>query len=135
MLLPRLVYLLLFITGIWLALATREHPRWFHPLVVRYGGDIIWAGMFLFFLRAIFIKTRVSTLALACFALGVIVECSQLLEWDWLLAARENYIGRLALGVGFLWSDIVCYAIGTALAAGIVVLLDHRFTSTTGKRS
>jgi len=47
--LRRIVYLLCFVFLTWLALATRSHAPWFHPLIARYGGDVIWAGMFLFF--------------------------------------------------------------------------------------
>lgn len=134
MLLKRFAYALLFIFCIWLALATRNHPSWFHPIIVKYGGDVIWAGMFLFFLRTIFVRSKARKLAVICFLLGVLDECSQLLYFDWLVAIRETYIGRLILGVGFLWSDIVCYAIGTLIAFVIVMLIDKRFGYSPQKR-
>ncbi len=49
MLLKRIFYGTCVIFLTWLALATRHHPQWFHPLIQQYGGDTIWAGMFLFF--------------------------------------------------------------------------------------
>ena len=120
----RITYFLLFIFCTWLALATRSHHQWFHPLVVQYGGDIIWSGMFVFFLRFFFVQTPLWKLALFNYALGVANECSQLSNAGIMVAIRQTYLGRLLFGVGFLWSDLVCYAIGTLIAWGIAWLVD-----------
>jgi Protein of unknown function (DUF2809) len=120
----RITYLLLFIFCTWLALATRSHHEWFHPLIVEYGGDIIWSGMFVFFLRICFVNTALWKLALINYILGVLDEFSQLSHAGWIVAARHTYLGRLLLGVGFLWSDLLCYAIGTLIAWGIALLVD-----------
>jgi hypothetical protein len=129
MLVKRIIYLCLFAFCIWLALETRKHPAFFHPVIVEYGGDVMWAGAFLFLLRGIFNRTKAWKLALTCFGLGVLDEWSQLWDFEWIVAARQTYIGRLMLGVGFLWSDIVCYAIGTLLALGIILFIER-----TGKK-
>jgi hypothetical protein len=120
----RIVYLVLFAFFIWLALATRHHPQWFHPVVVKYGGDTIWAGDFLFFFRAIFPRTNLLKLAIFNYLFGVADEVSQLWHTPWLNAIRHTTIGRLMLGLGFLWSDIVCYAVGTVIAFGLALLID-----------
>lgn len=127
MLLKRITCFLLFAFCIWLALTTRSHASFFHPLIVQYGGDVIWAASFLFLLRGIFIRKREWKLALICFALGVLDEFSQLLYFDWIVAIRQTYIGRLMLGVGFLWSDIICYAIGTVIAFLLIRIIDYMF--------
>ena len=44
----RITYIVLFVFFTWLALATRHHSDWFFPVVAKYGGDVIWAGMFFF---------------------------------------------------------------------------------------
>jgi hypothetical protein len=71
MLKRRIIYLLLFVFCTWLALATRQHRQYFHPLIVTYGGDVIWAGMFLFFLRIFFTKIKLWKLALINYLLGL----------------------------------------------------------------
>ena len=71
MLLRTIIYLLIFIFCTWLAIATRTHSAWFHPFIVKYGGDTIWAGMFLFLLRIFFTKTKLWKLAVITFAAGV----------------------------------------------------------------
>jgi hypothetical protein len=120
----RIIYSLLFIFCVWLALATRKHPEWFYPLIAKYGGDTIWAGEFLFFLRILFPKTKLFTLAVWNYLLGVTVEVSQLWHASWLNAIRSTRLGKLMLGLGFMWSDLVCYAVGTLIAWGIAILID-----------
>jgi len=121
----RIIYLCLFICCTWLAIATRTHRQWFHPLVVQYGGDIIWAGMFLFFMRIFFSKAKLWKLAVACYLIGVAVELLQLYHAPWIEAIRHTRIGGLLLGFGFLWSDIVCYAIGVFIAYWMVVGIER----------
>jgi Protein of unknown function (DUF2809) len=121
----RIIYVLLFVFCVWLALATRKYPEWFYPLIARYGGDTIWSGEFLFFLRILFPQTKLFKLAVFNYLFGVIVEVSQLWYRSWLDATRHTQIGRLMLGVGFLWSDLLCYAVGALLACGIAILIDE----------
>lgn len=116
----RLIYFTLFVFCIWLALATRSHRSWFPDLVGTYGGDVIWSAMFLFFLRMFFTKTPACKLALLNGSLGFLAELSQLNQSSLMVAIRSTYLGRLIFGVGFLWSDIVCYAIGTLIAWCII---------------
>lgn len=124
MLKNRVIYFLLFIFFIWLALATRHHANWFHPLIAKYGGDIIWAGAFLFLLRIIFIKIKLWKLAIWCYVLGVLDEVSQLIHTAWSDAVRSTILGKLMFGLGFMWSDILCYAIGTLLAFLLIAQME-----------
>jgi len=121
----KIVYAVLFVFCTWLALATRSHKTWFPNIVVVYGGDVIWAGMFLFFVRIFFTKTPLWKLALINYGLGVIDELSQLNQSPFMLYLRSFTVGRLMLGVGFLWSDIVCYAIGTLIAWLMVSFIEY----------
>ena len=61
-----------------------------------------------------FIAPGARTSRLAALALGIafLVELSQLLRWEWLEAVRDTRPGALALGHGFLWTDLACYAVG-----------------------
>lgn len=60
--------------------------------------------------------TRLS-LAGNAFAIATAIECSQLYRAPWIDAWRATTLGALVLGQGFLWSDLLCYAVGVALAA------------------
>jgi hypothetical protein len=127
MLSRRILYCCIFIFLIWLALATRHHPSWFLPLIVEYGGDVIWAGMFLFFLRMLFLKIDLWKLALINYALGAADEFSQLYRAQWANQVRATTLGRLLFGAGFLWNDILCYAIGTLLAFIIIWFIEPNY--------
>ncbi len=63
-------------------------------------------------------------LALICFVLGVADEALQLYHAPWIEAIRQTRVGGLILGFGFLWSDIICYAIGIVIAYVMVVLIE-----------
>lgn len=121
----RILYLILFAFFTWLALATRHHADWFFPVVAKYGGDVIWAGMFLFVLRIIFPKANLIKLAIWNYVFGAIDEISQLWHTPILDAIRSTTIGKLMLGLGFMWSDIVCYAVGTILAYFFIIILER----------
>jgi len=120
----RLIYLLLLVFCIWLAFATRLHATWFPAFIAEYGGDTIWAAQFLFFLRIIFIRTSLTRLAFLNFFLGVLVETSQLYHAAWIDSIRSTVVGEALLGLGFLWSDIICYAGGTLLAYCICLVVE-----------
>ncbi len=126
MLLRRIFYGTSVIFLTWLALATRHHPQWFHPLIRQYGGDTIWAGMFLFFLRMIFLHITLWKLAALAYTLGVADELSQLYRAPWANEIRQTTIGRLLFGAGFLWSDLLCYAVGVGMAFVIIWLSERK---------
>ena len=119
-----ITYLLLFCFCTWLALATRNHHNWFPHLVVVYGGDTIWSGMFMFLLRIFFSHSALYQLAIINYLLGVADELTQLNNGALMVCIRSTTFGRLMFGVGFLWSDIVCYAIGTLLGWAIVFCIE-----------
>ena len=102
-----------------LGLATRRYPELFPAIVARYGGDALWAAM-VFWLAAL-VRPAAATSRLALTALGIsfAVECSQLYRAEWIDAVRATWAGALVLGQGFLWSDLVCYTVGVAVAAAL----------------
>jgi hypothetical protein len=56
-------------------------------------------------------------LAGAALAISFAVEVSQLHHVPWLDALRSTRLGALALGQGFLRSDLLCYTVGVSGAA------------------
>lgn len=83
-----------------------------------YAGDTLWAS--LLYLCLLFAWPRLPVRRAAAWTLGlsVLVELSQLIHTPWLDALRANRFVALVLGRGFVASDLVCYAVGVALAAG-----------------
>ncbi|MET0406063.1 MAG: DUF2809 domain-containing protein [Cystobacter sp.] len=87
--------------------------------VTTYAGDTLWA--LLVYLGLLFLWPRLSVRRAAAGALGfsVLIELSQLFHPPWLDALRARPLVALVLGRGFLASDLLCYAVGVALGAGL----------------
>jgi hypothetical protein len=86
-------------------------------------GDALWAAMIAWALGAIAPRTRLVVRSAIAYAWCVVVELSQLYHAPALDTLRETRLGHLALGSGFDPRDLVAYAIGVAVAAGVSVSL------------
>lgn len=88
-------------------------------LIATYGGDTLYAT--LIFLLAALLWPRWPTWRLALVALGFCyaIELSQLYKPPWLDALRGTLPGRLVLGAGFRWDDLLCYAVGVLVAVAV----------------
>ncbi len=113
----RLLTAALLLLTIALGLASRRYATALPSFIAAYAGDALWAAMVYWI--AAFILPRANTRTLAAVALGVsfAVELSQLYHAPWINEIRNTRLGALALGHGFLWSDLLCYAAGVALAS------------------
>ncbi len=107
-----------------LGLGSRRYASQLPAFVATYAGDTLWAAMVYFLAAMLAPGAPVRRLATMALATSVAVEVSQLAHAPWLDALRATRLGALVLGQGFLWSDLVCYAVGVCLAA----LLDVRVT-------
>ena len=61
------------------------------------------------------IKFVVTASLLFCFA----IEFSQLYKAPWINDLRHTLFGKLVLGAGFLWTDLLCYVVGVTI--GMVI--------------
>ncbi|MBL0940352.1 MAG: DUF2809 domain-containing protein [Gemmatimonadaceae bacterium] len=120
------LYTILLLGTIAVGLATRRFPTAFPAIVAEYGGDTLWAAM-VFWIVSLWRRTATTRLiAIVALAVSCAVEVSQLYHALWIDAVRATRIGALALGYGFLWSDLVCYAVGVSLAALLDMTLQSR---------
>lgn len=121
----RVSYLLMISIIIPIGLATRKIPALFPSFIAEFGGDTLWATLFFLLIRMLFpgwnrIKTTVIT-----YSFCVLIELSQLYQAEWINEWRHTFLGRMLLGQGFLWSDLVCYAVGVALGWVIAFLFEE----------
>jgi len=100
-------YFLLICGTIALGLLSRRIPG--VPLFI---GDILWAMMIFFIARFLVPKAEPGSVAIYSLLFCYLIEISQLWQAPWLVELRRTLPGRLILGQGFLWSDIVCYSLG-----------------------
>ncbi len=113
---PVALYAALLSATILLGLATRSWPTAFPAPIAEYGGDVLWAAMVVWILALLRPSATSRLLGLLAFGFATTIELSQLYQAPWINAIRGTRFGALALGQGFLWSDILCYALGVTLA-------------------
>lgn len=94
---------------------------WSHPgsWVYDDAGDALWAMMVAWLVNAAVGPRRPVARWLAALGICGAVELSQCLDWSWLVAARGNRLGALVLGHAFSVHDLVLYAVGCCLVAGL----------------
>lgn len=102
-----------------MGLATRRAGMGLPAFVVDHFGDALWTVAVYLGLCLLAPNVRPVALAGLAFLLSVMVECSQLIEADWLNTLRSTRLGRLLLGSGFLWVDFARYFAGAVAAAAV----------------
>ena len=122
----RLNYFILIVLVLILGILSRKISN--IPLFI---GDVLYAVLIYFGLRFLFIhlKTHKTFLLSLLFCFGI--EILQLVQIDWLIAIRKTTLGHYILGEGFLWSDLLCYVVGTLVA----FLIDWKFIKTQNSNS
>ena len=115
----RIHYLLLIVATIIIGLASRHYSQYL-PEIVNLGlGDTLWALMMYWIIGFLFPRLSIAKLTSISLSVCFLVEFSQLIQADWLNAIRNNFLGALILGKGFLWSDLIAYSLGVGLGMGI----------------
>ncbi|SDQ01005.1 Protein of unknown function [Mucilaginibacter sp. OK268] len=110
----RITYGCLIVITIISGLLSRQFS--FIPLFI---GDILWALMVYFIVRFLFVDKPIKFLVIVSLLFCYAVELSQLYKAPWINDLRHTLFGRLVLGDGFLWSDLLCYTIGVALGVWV----------------
>jgi hypothetical protein len=115
----RIIYALLIPCVVALGLLTRSGSPLVPSFFKKYAGDALWALVVYLAVALLFPRLSVAKTALAAGLFSLAVELGQLYRAPWIDAVRRTTLGALALGQGFLWSDLVCY--GAGIAAGVLL--------------
>jgi hypothetical protein len=89
-------------------------PNW----ITLYAGDVAWGALFFALFCAVRPTLTTARAWIAAVLTTELIEFSELYRAPWLDALRATRGGGLLLGHTFLWSDVVCVALGASLAAG-----------------
>lgn len=112
-----MLWMALMLLTVLLGIGSRRFGALLPPFVTAYAGDTLWATFVFLGFGLVLPRTgtrRVAVLALVC---SLLIELSQLYHARWIDTLRHTTLGGLVLGYGFLWSDLVCYAVGVGLGA------------------
>lgn len=124
----RALYLLLALGTIALGLATRRFRGVLPDAIGTYAGDVLWAAMVYLLIAAAWPRAPIGRVAAGAAIFSLAIELSQLYHAPWIDAVRQTRMGGLVLGFGFLWSDLACYAAGTALGATLDYTIMRRLS-------
>ncbi|TKK68883.1 DUF2809 domain-containing protein [Ilyomonas limi] len=124
----RWLYAVLIIITIPSGLATRCQQQYLPPLIDKYGGDVLAATCIFFGCRLLCIKWTLPKVACLSYLVSVLIEIQQLYQAPWAVQFRNITLVGILLGHGFLWSDMVCYAVGTLIGWLIGAGLEFLFT-------
>ena len=119
----RPTYLVALLVTIALGLASRRFADALPHFIAAYAGDALWAATVYWLAALALPRARPRLLAAIALGVSITVEMSQLYHAPWIDSIRATRLGSLALGHGFLWSDLVCYIVGVAFAASVDVSL------------
>jgi hypothetical protein len=78
-------------------------------------GDLLYALMMFYILRLVLIKKSAPVIGVISLVICFGIECMQLIQVPWLNEMRATLPGRLILGQGFLWTDLVAYTLGASV--------------------
>lgn len=119
----RFIYTVVVLLTIVAGLLVRAKKVWFPDVVNLYAGDALYAFMMYYIVCIVFIKKDIKFRAVTGLLVCYIIEVSQLYQADWINAIRHTLPGKLILGSGFLYSDLLAYFIGIAAAVIVDYLL------------
>lgn len=113
----RVHYFIFIILTIAVGLFSRS--RFIPDLIYPYLGDLLYCLMYYFIFGFLFPKMKIVNVLLYSIAVCFAIEISQLIRVDWLNEIRSTTFGKLVLGNGFLWSDLVSYTLGGLVGVGL----------------
>jgi hypothetical protein len=117
-----------FRTSAWLvlviALGLGSRARWLPRFSRLYLGDVLWGTLFFWLAALACTRAQRGSLWLYAVIATECIEFSQAYHQPWLDRVRASGLGGVLLGHEFLWSDVICVALGATLG----VLLDWALT-------
>ncbi|MFC7339474.1 DUF2809 domain-containing protein [Haloferula chungangensis] len=116
----------LLLTVILLGLGSRQFGNDLPHFISSNAGDALWTIAVYLSIAIILPKSSAWILGLGAFAISIVVECSQLIDVDWLNTLRKTLPGKLLLGAGFQWADLFRYFVGAMIALTTDALSQNR---------
>ncbi len=112
----RKMYLILVPFVIALGILSRKFSYLLPDIINTYLGDAIWAAMIYVMMAFVFANKLPKQIAVFSLLFCYAIEVSQLYQAPCITDIRNTILGALVLGSGFLWSDLLAYALGIMVA-------------------
>lgn len=112
LILARFIYIFAAVVVVFAGLASRRYRGQLPAFLAEYAGDTLWALMLFLLVSTLLPGRPILARSTISLALAFLVEISQLYHAPWIDSIRQATLGGLVLGLGFLWTDLVCYSVG-----------------------
>ncbi len=112
----QILYFLITLLVIIIGITVRLKQEWFPDFVNLWLGDLLYAVMMFFAISFLFPNKKALHRAFAAAIVCYAVEFFQMYHAPWIEAVRSTLLGKLILGRGFLWSDVLAYSAGVVMA-------------------
>lgn len=107
-------------------LFVRIKKVWFPDVVNLYLGDALYAFMMYYIISFLFVKKNIIFRGLLALTVCYTIELSQLYQADWINMVRQTLPGKLVLGSGFLYTDLLAYLLGVLFALCVDYFLIYK---------
>jgi len=111
----RITFAVWIIIVVLLGLASRSHSLLIPTFLKEYAGDTLWALAAYLMIAMLFPRLAIRRVAIIAGLFSSAIEISQMYHAAWIDQIRHVRLGGLVLGYGFLWSDLICYAVGISI--------------------
>ena len=111
----RITFAVWIIIVVLLGLASRSHSLLIPTFFKEYAGDTLWALTAYLMIAMLFPRLAIRRVAIIAGLFSWAIEISQMYHAPWIDQIRHVRLGGLVLGYGFLWSDLICYAVGISI--------------------
>lgn len=121
----RVIYIGLTFFTIVVGLLSRKYYYYLPSALNLYLGDALYALMMFWILGFLFNRQNIVRNGFMAMIICYTIEFTQTLDYVWLIKIRSNILGKLILGTGFLWSDLLAYVLGI-LVGGLMETIVYR---------
>lgn len=122
----RTSYLITILLTICVGITARKLSVCFPDWINFWLGDALYAFMMFFIMAFVLVRRSPRVVAVIALTICYCIEMSQLWQGGWINNIRQTLPGKLILGQGFLWSDLVAYLVGITAAYCIETLWFQR---------
>lgn len=120
-------YLVTILLTIVIGITARKMDAYFPEWINFWLGDALYAFMMFFIVAFLLVRKMAIVKAVVTLIICYCIELSQLWQGEGINAIRETTAGKLVLGSGFLWSDLVAYLAGIIAAYCVETLWFQRY--------
>jgi hypothetical protein len=107
-----------------LGLFIRKNKADLPYLIGEFAPDALWALMLFWVFSLLFFRSSTTRVFLMTLIFTFLIEFSQLYKGEWLIQARQTFLGAMLLGHGFLWTDLICYTVGVCVGWGMEKVME-----------